>query len=167
MDRNNIEEHLEDYLLGSLDPGVASEFERALAADPAASAVVKQFQAHSELLRSLRPPATLLPEDLEPAPGFYGRVMERIDQERSTSIWTVFAEPHFFRRLAFASGAMLVLLGVMMATAEPEAPVFAEQQQIMSPEMELAREPQPVLDVTSVSSGDRARILVDLTTYEQ
>ncbi|MEZ5353502.1 MAG: hypothetical protein R2762_12765 [Bryobacteraceae bacterium] len=167
MDRNNIEEHLEDYLRGSLDPRAAAEFDKALAADEATHAMVKQFQAQSELLRALRPPASLAPEDLEPAPGFYARVLERVEQQRSTSIWTVFAEPHFFRRLAFASGALLVLLGVVMATAEPEAPVFAEQQQIVSPEMELAREPEPVLDVTSVTSGDRARILVDLTTYEQ
>lgn len=162
MDRK-IEEHLEEFLRGSLEPGRAAEFEQALAADTEARAMVKQFQAQAHLLRSLRAPAG----DDEPAPGFYARVIERIEEQRNTSFWSVFAEPLFFRRLAFASGALLVLMGVIMASGEtPQQPIMADRQ-VIAPEVELAREPEPVIDATSVNSGDRARILVDLTTYEQ
>ncbi|MEZ5399698.1 MAG: hypothetical protein R2729_08505 [Bryobacteraceae bacterium] len=164
MDRV-IEEHLEDYLRGTLDPNGIAELERALAADAEAGALVKQFRAQADLLRELRPPQDAV--ELEPAPGFYARVMNRVEAERAPSIWSVFAEPLFFRRLAFASGALLVLLGVLMATGEPrQQPMFADRQ-VIRPEIEMAREPDPVIDVTTVSSGDRARILVDLTTYEQ
>lgn len=156
-----IEDNLEDYLRGTLDSGALAEFERSLQSDPAARALVKQFADHSRMIQdALRPPA-----DLAPAAGFYARVLDRIEQQRSNSIWSFLLEPQFFRRLALASATLLVLLGIsIFASNPPEEAMLAQSQ----PEVEMAREPEP-LPVTGVTHGDSHRdlILGDLTTYQE
>jgi hypothetical protein len=48
-------------------------------------------------------------EEMEPAGGFYARVMQRIE-ERKDSIWAVFVYSPFGKRLALASLSLAVLL---------------------------------------------------------
>ena len=69
----------------------------------------------TELLRTLR-----CPEDVAPRPGFYAKVMDRIETQQKSSIWSIFLEPVFSRRLAFASMAMILLLGVTLFNAAPQ-----------------------------------------------
>src|SRR3954468_21573871 len=60
------------------------------------------------------------PEDVGPAPGFYARVMDRIESQRSNSIWSVFLEPIFGRRLALVSGLLMLLLGAALFVPSTE-----------------------------------------------
>ena len=59
------------------------------------------------LLQSLR-----ITEEVDPMPGFYARVVERIDRQRPASFWDLLVNPLFNRQLAAASLALLLLLGV-------------------------------------------------------
>ncbi|MBS1831944.1 MAG: hypothetical protein JST65_04490 [Acidobacteria bacterium] len=70
-------------------------------------------QELTELLRALKAPA-----DVAPRPGFYARVMERVETQQKSSIWSVFLEPVFSRRLAFASLAMMLLMGVALLSGD-------------------------------------------------
>jgi hypothetical protein len=60
----------------------------------------------SEALRSLR-----APEEVEPAPGFYARVRQRIEERTKDSIWAGFIYSPFAKRLTYASLAAALLLG--------------------------------------------------------
>ena len=63
------------------------------------------------------------PEDCEPKPGFYARVMERIEAQGTASIWSLFFDSQFGRRLAVASMTLALCLGVYMVSVERTAPV--------------------------------------------
>lgn len=67
------------------------------------------------LLQALR-----CPEDVTPRAGFYARVMDRIEQQQENSIWSVFLEPVFSKRLVFASAMLMVLMGLFLATSAPD-----------------------------------------------
>ena len=66
------------------------------------------------LLRTLR--AT--DDTLAPRPGFYARVMERIEAQRPIDIWQLFFDSAFGRRIAMASVAMVVLFGFYLVSSE-------------------------------------------------
>ncbi|MFN7922090.1 MAG: hypothetical protein U0Q16_18455 [Bryobacteraceae bacterium] len=176
MDRR-IETHLEAYLQGTLDPRTRAEFEQALAgSDAETKAMVRQFEQQSRLIRSALQPA----REIEPAAGFYARVMDRIEAQRGNSIWSMLLEPLFFRRLAYATAALLLLLTITFATAGTDEPtvadLLAEPAQAQSGEVVAANEPvpapiqqtEPVVGVTSVSTGGgRDAVLHDLTVYSE
>ncbi len=106
------------------------------------SSEVALIKAQSTLFRSLRPPQ----EDVEPTPGFYARVMQRIEECTKDSIWSVFVDSPFGKRLAYTSLAIAALLGSYVVTLEArdghlggtniiaqqtagEAPCFGSQDQ--------------------------------------
>ena len=101
-------------------------------------------------------------EELEPRPGFYARVMERIEAEGATSIWKLFSESAFGRRVAVASMALALLLGVYLVTSEQRADeplsVGGSQAQI------IAGEDQPGF---VAGASDRDAVLVNLVTYQE
>jgi hypothetical protein len=49
-------------------------------------------------------------EEIEPAGGFYARVIQRIEERTKDSIWAVFVYSPFGKRLALASFSLAVLL---------------------------------------------------------
>jgi anti-sigma-K factor RskA len=101
--------------------------------------------------------------EVEPRPGFYARVMERIDASRAVSIWTLFFESAFGRRLAVASMALALLLGVYLVTSEralEEQPTTAQEASFVPGE----DQPAAMLTGTSV---DRDAVLVNLVTYRE
>ncbi len=114
-------------------------------------------------LRALREQAALLrtlrcAEPLSPAPGFYARVWERIQFQRSTSVWNALLDPAFAWRLAVGSLAALLLIGgfVAMKESAPPAPavtVIAVQEH----PRELGFDPE----------RDRDTVLVTLATYRE
>jgi hypothetical protein len=67
----------------------------------------------SELLRSLRNE-----DEIEPAAGFYARVMQRIEERAKDSIWAVFVYSPFGRRLALASFSVALLLSSYVVAEE-------------------------------------------------
>jgi anti-sigma factor RsiW len=103
-----LQEHLEDYLDGRLSEQNLAEFERRLTEDSAAAAELALFEETSSLFSAIRVEPG---EAIEPAPGFYYRVKERIDAERSESFWAFLLQPVMVRRFAFAAMMWMVMLG--------------------------------------------------------
>ncbi|MBV8552465.1 MAG: hypothetical protein JOY54_14275 [Acidobacteriaceae bacterium] len=71
------------------------------------------MRAQTAMLRSLRSP-----EEVEPAAGFYARVMQRIEERAKDSIWAVFVYSPFGKRLAYASLTIAVVLGSYVVAQE-------------------------------------------------
>jgi len=159
MDRQ-IERGLEDYLrrLDSSRPEDAkdaAEFRRLLEqAGEETRHLVREMEASSRIMRVLR-----APENASPAPGFYARVMERIEQQREVSIWSAFLDQQFSRRLAYASLALLFLLSASIFWSD-------------SPRTEIAMDPANVMVETHEShvgqdpEQDREAVLVDLANFQ-
>ena len=108
-----IREHLEDFLTGSALKNVPDEFRSHLDSCPACKAEMDAFRSQSELMQLLRVPA-----GIEPRSGFYGRLMNRIEAQGPESFWSFFLVPSFGRRISFACGAMVLLLGSYIASSE-------------------------------------------------
>jgi len=117
-----IRNHIEDVLTGA-DSAAGQQH---LAECEDCRAKVRGMREHASLLRELRPPEV----DMEPRAGFYARVMERIEAEGPLSIWSLFIESAFGRRIAVASMALALLLGVYLVSAERsmEEPITASEQ---------------------------------------
>ena len=110
-----IRKKLESYLENAGAPGMRSgegEFEKHLSGCPECAGDIARMAEQAALVRTLRQP------DAEPAPGFYGRVLERIEvQSEERSVWTTLVETAFGRRLALASAtAALVMAGYIVST---------------------------------------------------
>ena len=84
------------------------EFERRLAADSEAVDQLALLQETSDLFNAFRVDPS---EDVEPAPGFYHRVKQRIDAQRGESFWAFLLQPVMVRRFAFAAMMWMVMLG--------------------------------------------------------
>ena len=74
---------------------------------------VDGMREHSALLRDWA-----APEEMDPHPGFYARVWERIEAQRPVSIWGLFTESIWGRRLATASLSAALLLGGYVISSE-------------------------------------------------
>ena len=97
---------------------VSSNFEQTLqAADPATRSEVEAYRETAGMLHALQCPEG---DDVpQLSANFYARILDRIEAERaSNSFWSIFLNPQFSRRLVFASAALLVLLGVTLATTD-------------------------------------------------
>jgi predicted anti-sigma-YlaC factor YlaD len=121
---------------------------------------IEAMRKQARLLRELRAEA-------EPRPGFYARVMERIEAQRPISIWNVFSDSPFGRRIAVASMALALLAGVYLVTSEQ----MAEQNIAASPTVQflsdrLPEEGQPGLIMKS-GQPNRDAVLVNLVTYRE
>jgi hypothetical protein len=146
-----IQDRLEDYLRN----GKLPEVDAHLGGCGECREEMAAFERQAELIRTLR-----APEDVAPRGGFYARVMDRIEQQRrSSSIWSVFLEPAFGKRLVYASATLLVLLGTYLYSTEPMAPPDAR------PEVILAEQDQ-ASEIGRDTERDREAILVNLATYE-
>jgi predicted anti-sigma-YlaC factor YlaD len=114
-----IYERLEDVLAGT-SPELA---ERHLQQCQECRQEVSSMRAQAALVRQLKPSA-----ELEPRAGFYARVLERIEAEGPVSIWNIFVESAFGKRIALASLALALLLGVYLVSIERSAePMIAGQ----------------------------------------
>lgn len=119
---------------------------------------VSRMRQQARLLRTLCPPS-----DVEPRAGFYARVMERIETQGPGSIWSVFSDSPFGRRIAVASMALALAIGAYMFSTEQPQPASQPIEFVSST---LAGEDQPGLDLTQ-RAPDRAAVLVDLVTYQE
>jgi hypothetical protein len=117
-----IREHLEDILAGS----PKSDAPVQMAHHPTPNQRVRQhldqcaecrdevaqMQIQAAMLAGFHGP------ELEPRPGFYARVIERIGAQGPVSIWNLFIESTFGRRIAVAALSLAVLLGAVLYTVE-------------------------------------------------
>ncbi len=151
-----IKDRLEDYLKGAPDSRLPADCEQHLKVCEECRDELNLMQEQSYLIQVLR-----TREEIDPSPGFYARVTERIEAQQTASIWSVFLEPAFGRRLAAASLALILLLGGYLAFSENDSayqPATAET----------------IMAVHEDASGlgldqqrDRDRILVTLATYQE
>lgn len=109
----SIRGHLEDLLAAegsaARDQGLVNHLSSCNECSSELTAMKEQAQA----LLALR-----APEDVEPAPGFYARVMQRIEERAKESIWAGFIYSPITKRLTFASLALALLLGSFMIEQE-------------------------------------------------
>jgi hypothetical protein len=139
------------------------------------------MQEQALLLRELRPPGGAEPE---PQPGFYARVMERIEAEGPISIWNLFVESAFGRRIAVASMALALLLGVYLVSVERsmDEPITASEQSEPADRQNLtvAGEDAPGRVITLMGQSDQFAadqsaagqsaddaVLANLVTYQE
>ncbi len=115
-----IKDNLEEYLRGSAQQ-VPQAFHAHLEACEECASELRLLEKQAMMLRSLRSTP-----DIGPRPGFYARVMERVEEQGGDSIWSVFLLPSFGRRLAVASAVFVVLLGTYLVTTEPGARDIAQ-----------------------------------------
>jgi anti-sigma factor RsiW len=148
-------ESLEDYLSGGLKPAVRREFETHLSACDTCREELAGLTEISGLFASLRPQ-----EAMEPAPGFYARVVHRLEERKpapALSGWLAL-DLMFGRRLVFASLVMLAVLGGFLVSRETRYAVPASP----SPESVMAQQNSPAFD----SEPAENNMLVTLTAYE-
>jgi len=119
---------------------------------------VRALQEQARLLRELRAQA-------EPRPGFYARVMERIETQGAASIWSVFSESPFGRHIAVASMALALLAGIFLFTSEPSQTTANATVPFISGT--LPGEDQAGLVLTPSGRPDRDTVLVNLVTYRE
>jgi len=155
-----IRENLEDFLTGSSRP-MPQEFQAHLQACDECANELRLLQTHSTMLRSLKCDA-----DFEARPGFYARVMDRIEARGPLSIWAQLLEPGFGRRLAFASATLVVLLGTYLVTTEPGDNNLAANPAAVAYDGNAA--PMEVVGNDSLQQ-DRQRdaVLVNLASYHE
>jgi hypothetical protein len=158
---SNIKHNLEDFLRGHDYPNRSgSELPAGAQAHLGECAEcareLEALREQSQMLRSLRG------ESFEPRPGFYARVVERI-QAQPVSIWSVFLERKFGLRLAVASAAAIALLGTYLVTSELTSPEVvsapaAVAQTAVAPASEAG-------DQVIQQQQQRDAVLVDLASY--
>lgn len=157
-----VRDHLEDVVAGVETPSVALH----LRVCEECRSDIAAMRAQSAALRELR-----APNDVEPRPGFYARVMERIEAQGPASIWNLFIESAFGRRIAVASLALALLLGVYLVSSERAAdqPIVAGQQ--AQPMVVMGEDaPGRVISQMDQSSMDKSSddaVLVNLVTYQE
>lgn len=109
----SIRDRLEDLLsaegIAAKDSGLVEH----LSSCRECSSELEAMRAQSDALQLLR-----APEGMEPAAGFYGRVMQRIEERAKDSIWAGFIYSPFAKRLTYASLAIALLLGSFVISEE-------------------------------------------------
>ena len=113
---------------------------------------VSALRHHAAMLRLLRAPV-VNDETLAPRPGFYARVMERIEAQRPIDIWQLFSDSAFGRRIAVASVALVLVFSLYLVSSERYAPVT------------VTIDDQP--SISQAGLPDKDAVLVDLVTYRE
>ena len=162
-----IRDNLEDYLRGSAS-NIPKEFQAHLDRCEDCASELRLYELQSEMLRSLRPGEE---QELEPRAGFYARVMDRIETEGRTSIWSVLLQPSVGRRLAVACATLVVLLGTYFVATELSEPMVAVAPTMAStvpalPEFQPARA-QTVRDDSAQLERQRDAVLVNLASFHE
>lgn len=103
--------------------------------------------------------------DVELSAGFYGRVMNRIETQAKPSIWSLFGESVFAKRLAYASIAFVALLGTYVISSSRTDRALLPN----SPESMMASEDnkQERTITNTDPDRDRAATLVTLASYQE
>ncbi len=153
-----IRDHLEEVLSGDSASRGSQDFELHLQNCADCRDQIAAMRRHSVAMRQLK-------ADAEPRAGFYARVLERIDAQRPGSIWNVFSESPFGKRIALASMALALILGIYVATSEH----YSDEQPVSSAQtMTLPGEDQAAVVLTGdAARPDRDAVLVNLVTYKE
>ena len=147
-----VRERLEDHLSGVPLP----EVEAHLRTCEGCRKEVNAMQDQAPLFRTLK-----APPDAGPGPAFYARVMNRIEVQARPSVWNLFGDSMFARRLMYASATLLVLFSSYLMSAGPAQDDYLAAG---APEAILAGYtlPEPV---SMDKQRDREVVLVNLATW--
>jgi len=146
-----IQDHLEEVLAESNGERLANSPAAAhLAECGECREEVSAMRRHAAMLRALRA------NDETPRPGFYARVMERIEAQRPIDIWQLFFDSVFDRRIAIASMALAVLFSVYLVSSER-----------LAQPVTIVLEDQPGMTLSQAGLPDKDSVLVDLVTYRE
>jgi anti-sigma factor RsiW len=124
---------------------------------------VEAMREQANLFRALGAP----PEE-EPRAGFYARVIERIEAQTPASIWSLFFDSAFARRVALASVTFTLLIGIYLVSSERRAEqtvvIGAPADWVFPGEVPSVRG-----SATALADGlpDRDAVLVNLVTYRE
>jgi len=149
-----IQDGLESYLSGHLPSVERARFSAHLAECAECRAEVHALQGQAEMVRLLRAPV------VDPAPGFYARVMERIESQAAPSLWSIFLEPAFGTRLMVAALGLFVVLAGAAWQTQPDSLVLEEH----NPVSVLAAYEMPPASGLDPQQ-DRNVVFVKLATY--
>jgi len=147
-----VRDNIEAYLNRHGDREMPREMAAHLTACESCARQFGQIEQQSRMLRVLRADQWSAGE-CEPRPGFYARVLERIERQTDNSIWAVMLRPAFGRRIAIASAALVVLLGSYWVTSDSGVPAAPQEQQQISQESQLPQQ--------------RDEVLVNLASYHE
>jgi anti-sigma factor RsiW len=148
-----VREELEDYLAGGTPP--SNRFDQHLRECAECAVEVGVLREQAALVRVLR-----TDEEVEPAPGFYARVLNRIEQRVRPSIWSLLRDPSLGRRIAVASAALAFVVCAYIVSTEPfrMTPSAASTVAIQ----QLSREDTPV-----TVAQDRDVVLASLASFRE
>lgn len=149
-------EGLEAYLAGRTADPAAMALSAHLENCAECRSMVGGMRIQADMVRTLKPG-----QDLDPSPGFYARVMERIEAQAAGSFWAVFLEPFFARRFMYASLALMMVLFGAAAAVNSELDVHATVPMEMVTEVSLpdasvfgGQDERDVVFVNLASFGD-------------
>jgi anti-sigma factor RsiW len=156
-----IRDHLEEYLRGPADRKIPIQFREHLATCADCSQELQDMEAQSEAFRVLR-----AGPQVEPAPGFYARVMNRIEaQKTAESFWSPLIDSAFGKRLAYGVAALVLVVGTYLFTSDsvdrtpaPTGLVVADT--VSAPSSSAAAE-------ETVQPQQRDAVLVNLASYQE
>lgn len=152
-----IRERLEEYLRGAGEQGHLVEFRAHLGSCGNCREEVGAMEAQARMLRILGQA-----EEVEPAAGFYARVMESIEARRVASLGNAFLDPAFERRLIFACLSAVIVLGSYLVYTE-QGPSFEPS----SPVTIMASEPLGQGRFGTDPQSDREAVLLSLASYTE
>jgi predicted anti-sigma-YlaC factor YlaD len=152
-----VKENLEDYLKGYGDREMPPELAAHLGACSACAEELREIAEQARLFQALRC-------DVEPRPGFYARIVDRIDRQTDNSIWAIFLRPAVGRRLAIASATLALMLGAYLISTErteqtPQQPVAISSPWEAGPDFNIS--------ASASLAEQRNAVLVNLASYHE
>lgn len=150
----SVRNRLEDLLSEERPAAGNSQATEHLASCRQCASELASMSNQAALLRTLRSPV-----GVEAAPGFYARVLQRIEERAKDSAWGAFIESAFCRRLAFASLALAIGLGTYVVTAELQDGHFGGERIV-------AQQFSGGAMVTGDRTERRDAVLVDFADYQ-
>lgn len=116
-----VSNQLEDLLSGGLSGQARESVEAHLSACFDCRTAVQEMRRHGRLLSSLRTPGLM-----DPAPGFYARVMQRVEEQYRPGFWNLLLDPVFGRRLVYATLSLTLLLGAFLLVTQSDEQQIAQ-----------------------------------------
>ncbi len=151
-----IKERLEEYLRGRGHARIPEEFRSHMETCNGCRQEVEGMTEQARLLRLLE-----APEAIEPAPGFYARVLQTLEARRRAPVWYALTDAAFTRRLIYASLATVVILGSFLVYSEQ-----GSRFDVTSP-MSFMAAGSAERHVGADPQRDRDVVLVALASYEE
>ena len=138
---------LEEYLSGSLPPSALDRFQAHLETCGSCRREIDSMREASGWLRALK--STQAPE---PSPGFTARVLRNLAAKPAPTLWSIFGDFGFGRRVVFASLLTMAVLGtVLVSREESYEPAPPTPEAVMAADL---------------GSPDASQMLATLANYE-